>query len=172
MTVEFLDMTTPSDALTNMVNGLLTYSANRQFRVNMMTFGHTRGMRTSICYGCAATYASLDAMGAGVATNRKLQLKNTGFRRPERAAAYMGLIGMDTPRGNIVDTDFYKELKRFELAVDLARTGRMRSLFKFFGLAREWSPLFDQRFSLETWNWQDQLGAVQELIDELEELDL
>ena len=130
----------PSVALTHMVNGLLKQSRRKKFQIYMGTFGkHFRG----ICFGCAATCTIQN-------------ITKVNF----------------TPDNGIYDramkmkTDSL-ELDKFEMAIDDARSGELRTLFSFCNISEENAKIFNDKFSLNTLDWKEQLPAVKKVISEL-----
>ena len=154
-TIEFMEMTTPSDALQAMVDGLLRNSRRKDFKVDMGTFGRAAD---GICFGCAATCAVQEASGKQFVFEelRGIYGLNSRFRNLS-IGAQAECLGEN-----------YVKLATLENAIDGARQGYLRELFRYFGLGDEHRQGYDERFELKTHNWRDQLGAVCDLIEELE----
>lgn len=134
----------PSAALQAMVDGLRKQSQRQDFKVDMSTFGYY-DFETETCFGCAATCAVQEAFGVT-------------FDKES--------IDFLVYRAEAVKCDA-RDLDKFESAIDCARQGDLRYLFRFFGA--EYSAEFDHRFELYSDNWKEQLPFVDELIVELKQ---
>jgi hypothetical protein len=136
-------ITKPSEALQAMVDGLLEQSQRSDFKIDMNIFGKYDSY-DNICYGCAAT-----------CTVQKLLNKNLTKEN----------INMN------LHSEFYgiEDICKFESVMNDARGGYLERLFEYFDLSDKFEDDFDNRFWLETDNWQEELPEVNELIKELKE---
>ena len=98
----------PSDAINAMIVGLMEIpKKNKNFKVDMGTFGTKDG---NICYGCAATCTTFQAL------NKKITGDNIDGLFREESNQYPDDIG------------------RFESVIDELRMGDLDFLFEFYGL--------------------------------------
>ena len=69
--------------------------------------------------------------------------------------------------------DDIRELEEFEDAIDDARRGDLKSLYKFYGKEHVGIDIYDDDYeliSLETHNWQEQIQFVEDTIIKLQEI--
>lgn len=146
MSIEFMGVTTLSETLEAMIQGLLDADEDPNFEIDMMTFGTIDLDTRSKCFGCAATCTLQNLRGKPFAPKEIYDLAR-------RAAAL----------------DFTLNLKLFEEAVDCARRGDIAPLLDFFELRGEWQHDTDIDFCLTSANWRSELPKVRALIERLKE---
>ena len=141
-------MTKPSEALQYMVDGLIEQDASEGRAVDMGGFFK---VRDGVCFACAAVCCLQ-------------RLVDGAFDSPEEEDAKKRAEGLEV---------HYSELVEFEGAMDNARIGRMRRLFRFFNLEAEFERdvlwQYGIPFCLYQHSWKEELPKVVKIIEELKQ---
>ena len=144
-----------STVLQAMVTGLLKSKDDRNFTVDMSTFGT---VENQLCYGCCATVALAEMFGRGRSISEIMLKYREEFYpeadRPTSASAYAYLSSY-----------LQLQLKSLEDAINSARLGDVSELIAF--LTSEVNKSFDDRWILCTENWEEQLSNVKATIAEM-----
>jgi len=148
----------PSAALQAMVDGLRLYGNRLDFKIDMGTFGSNEN---GVCFGCAASCCVQKVLG------KNLLSGGDGIEIPVVRARFFGTA--------------VEDLGDFEWAVDGARSGSLSCLLGYFGINEmthqsivelngQWGvndTIWDSRYELNSDDWEQQLGAVEEVIAEM-----
>ena len=137
-----------STALQAMIDGLKFQSQRKDFRVDMSTFGgfsNSGDKGSLVCFGCAATCTIQ-------------QLLEINFTDSQIGS----LSGRS--RQTIRDSD---DLDRFEEAIDMVGRGDLFYIFDYMGDRDSHELSDDNRWILNTDNWQEQMPLVQDFVDTL-----
>jgi len=137
----------PSAALRAMVTGLEMTDEERGFRINMGTYGDRN--RDGTCFGCAATSTVRACL------KEKIPAEN---------------IISHSKRADFAEADEDDE-RKFESAMNQARTGQMRDLF--FYMRRDCDDynffVFScSEFFLDSFNYKKEIPKVKRFIKKLE----
>lgn len=134
----------PSQLLQLMVDGLNKQSARPDFAIQMDTFGTSRG---SMCYGCAATCALQELA--------KVSFTTDDINSTEERAEATGFT--------------WFEVDKFELAVEMARVGRLDKMCENAALIIEGFPAHlpfpEKGWWLRNYNWREELPKVESYIE-------
>lgn len=137
-----------SKAVQAMIDGLKFQSQRKDFRVDMATFGgfsNSGDKGSLVCLGCAATCAIQQLFGINF-TDSQIGSLSGRSRQTVRDA---------------------NDLDRFEEAIDMVGRGDSSYLFDYMGDLDSHEPSDDNRWVLNTDNWQEQLPLVQDFVDRL-----
>ena len=134
-----------------MIDGLEKQSKRDGFEIDMESFAY---YADDMCFGCAATCTVQKIAG----TN--LPADNAGAVDFQFEAVELGF-------------DNLTELRDFENAIDDARRGILKSLYKFYEKKDVGIDIEDDDYeliSMETHNWEEQIPFVEDTIIKLQEI--
>ena len=153
-----------STVLQAMVTGLLKSKDDRNFTVDMSTFGT---VENQLCYGCCATVALAEMFGRGRSVSEIMLKYREEFHpeadRPTSAYAYLSSY-LQLELSSAQDS-LPIDIKSLEDAINSARLGDVSELIAF--LTSEVNKSFDDRWILCTENWEEQLSNVKATIAEM-----
>ena len=144
----FFGKTKPSEFLQAMLDGLNNLYPNQ--RVRMSTYGTVEG---ETCYGCAATYALQNLVGRPLSPYEISEVAAHKFHT-EYASSVRVL--------------------QFEVAINMARLGRFKSLLEFCELphASATAQRWNDRWQLAVAPSVEQQECIEAVIREMQEIEL
>lgn len=151
-------VTKPSQVINAVVTGLRKHSQREDFEIDMSTYGSKRDLGNSpICYGCAATSCLQQLAGRDLTAEFFIERDFWGEMGDSKGSP----LGLD-----------WEEVNNFESVINNFRLGSFGSLFWYFNIILSSSKIScledNYKFSLETYNWREQLTIVQKLVYELQ----
>lgn len=164
-TKTFMGISRPSQALQAMIDGLQGREKNQH--VDMASFGYRlEGHHT--CYGCAATWTLQQLRGE--------PLPGEYFTAFDEDCVALRDASLDTQERSHVLKQRDYEVESFEIAMDHARQGLLKTLFEFFGLSKSDVKSFNDYCHsngvrvrrLINESWEDCLPDYVELVKHLE----